>query len=136
MPDTAPSPTTVAPAFDPYVRGCPTRLLLDRIGDRWTVLVVGVLARGDEPVRYSAIGHDVEGISQKMLTQTLRNLERDGLVVRTVHAQVPPRVDYRLTDLGRSLHEALAVLEEWSVDHMPDVLGAREEFDEGATASR
>lgn len=125
----SPADAAGAPAYDPYVRGCPTRALLDRIGDRWTVLVVGVLARGDGPVRYSAIGRGVQGISQKMLTQTLRNLERDGLVTRTVHAEVPPRVDYELTELGQSLQEAVAVLEAWARDHMPEVTRARESFD-------
>ncbi|MBN8882423.1 MAG: helix-turn-helix transcriptional regulator [Salana multivorans] len=78
------------PVWDPLVRDCPSRRLLDRIGDRWTVLVVGVLADGR--LRFSEIQHAVDGVSQKMLTQTLRALERDGLVARTVFPQVPPRV--------------------------------------------
>lgn len=127
--DTSRATAAQTPVYDPYVQGCPTRVLLDRIGDRWTVLVVGILARSDSPVRYSTIGREVEGISQKMLTQTLRALERDGMATRHVHAQVPPRVDYELTALGRSLHEALAVLEAWAIDHMPEVAHARESFD-------
>lgn len=125
----SPAAPTGAPVWDPYVRGCPTRTLLDRIGDRWTVLVVGVLARGGAPVRYSTIGREVQGISQKMLTQTLRNLERDGMVTRTVHAEVPPRVDYELTELGQSLRGAVAVLESWAREHMSEVARAREAFD-------
>lgn len=116
--------------WDPYGRGCPSRVLLDRIGDRWTVLVVGMLARG--PRRFGELGRDVEGISHKMLTQTLRTLERDGLVRRTVHPTVPPRVDYELTRLGVSLTGPLAILSTWAVAHMDDVLASREEYDAAA----
>lgn len=113
--------------FDPYQRDCPTRRLLDRIGDRWTVLVVGTLADG--PLRFSEIARRVDGVSQKMLTQTLRALERDGLVSRTVYPEVPPRVEYMLTDAGQTLHEPLRALEAWAEEHMPDVLAARELYD-------
>ena len=78
--------------FDPYARDCPTRALLDRIGDRWTVLVVGSLADG--PLRFSQLARRVDGVSQKMLTQTLRALEADGLVTRTQYPEIPPRVEY------------------------------------------
>src|SRR3954454_19504707 len=94
--DTA--PTDGALPGDPYQAGCPTRRILDRIGDRWTVLVIGVL--GDGEARFSEVRRRVDGISQKMLTQTLRGLERDGLVRRTVRAEVPVRVDYALTEAG------------------------------------
>ena len=123
----SPAAPTGAPVWDPYVRGCPTRTLLDRIGDRWTVLLVGALADG--PRRFGELARDVDGISQKMLTQTLRSLERDGLVRRTVHAEVPPRVDYELTELGQSLRGAVAVLESWAREHMSEVARAREAFD-------
>lgn len=112
-----------APTFDPYVKDCPTRGLLDRIGDRWTVLVVGALEDG--PHRFSELARTVQGISQKMLTQTLRGLEQDGLVTRTVHAEVPPRVEYALTDVGRSLLEPLGALDAWAREHMAAVLAAR-----------
>ncbi len=79
---------------DPYHRNCATRTILDRIGDRWTVLVVGALREG--PMRFSELSRRIDGVSQKMLTQTLRGLERDGLVTRTVHAAVPPKVEYEL----------------------------------------
>jgi DNA-binding HxlR family transcriptional regulator len=115
------------PQWDPRNRDCPTRRLLDRIGDRWTVLIVGTLAAG--PKRFSDLARDIDGISQKMLTQTLRGMERDGLVTRTLYAQVPPRVDYELTDAGHSLRGPLHALEEWVVEHMSDVLAAREAFD-------
>ncbi len=110
--------------WNPYARGCPSRELLDRIGDKWTVLVLGAL-RDEGPRRFSALRREVAGVSEKMLTQTLRGLERDGLVVRTVHAEVPPRVEYELTPLGRSLREPLAAIERWTTDHMAEVLAAR-----------
>ena len=112
---------------DPYSAACPSRQVLDRIGDRWTVLILGVLADGAK--RFTELSRAVEGISQKMLTQTLRGLERDGLVTRTVHATVPVRVDYELTDLGRTLGEPIAALERWARDHLGDVVAARQEYD-------
>jgi len=112
---------------DPYTAACPSRQVLDRIGDRWTVLLLGVLADG--PKRFTELGRRVEGISQKMLTQTLRGLERDGLVTRTVQATVPVRVDYELTDLGRTLSAPIAALEAWARDHIGDVITARESYD-------
>lgn len=114
-------------AWDPYARNCPSRQLLDRIGDRWTALILGTLESG--PLRFSEVARRIEGISQKMLTQTLRALERDGLVTRTVYAEVPPRVEYELTALGRSLREPLRALEAWATTHMPDVLDARQRAD-------
>jgi DNA-binding HxlR family transcriptional regulator len=115
---------TAEPPWDPYARDCPSRELLDRIGDKWTVLVLGAL-RAEEPRRFSVLRRQVAGISEKMLAQTLRGLERDGLVVRTVHAEVPPRVEYQLTALGRSLREPLAAIARWATDHMAEVLAAR-----------
>lgn len=112
------------PDWDPYARDCPTRELLDRIGDRWTVLVIGALADG--PRRFGDLARRVDGVSQKMLTQTLRALERDGLVTRTQFPQIPPRVEYELTTLGDSLRGAVTVLEEWARANMADVLAARE----------
>lgn len=110
-------------AWNPYERDCPTRALLDRIGDRWTVLVIGTLHDG--PRRFSEIARAVDGVSQKMLTQTLRALERDGMVTRTVYPEIPPRVEYALTDLGRSLREPLRNLELWATEHMEQVFDAR-----------
>jgi len=111
---------------NPYERGCPTRHILDRIGDKWTVLIVGAL--GDESLRFSELRRRIEGISQKMLTQTLRALEEDGLVTRTVYAEVPARVEYRLTEAGHSLRAPLQALEEWSITHLADVLHARTHY--------
>jgi DNA-binding HxlR family transcriptional regulator len=115
------------PPFDPYAAACPSRQTLDRIGDRWTILVFGVLTDG--PRRFTELARRIEGVSQKMLTQTLRGLERDGLVTRTVHATVPPRVDYELSALGRTLSGPISAVEQWAMDHMADVLAAREVYD-------
>jgi DNA-binding HxlR family transcriptional regulator len=116
--------------WDPYERGCPSRRLLDRIGDRWTVLIVGAL--DDGPQRFTALASRVDGISQKMLTQTLRSLERDGLVTRTIYPEIPPRVEYELTPLGRSLQVPLRALEEWAVENMTEVVERNEEYAQAA----
>ena len=115
-------------AWNPYDRDCPSRRLLDRIGDRWTVLVVGALEHG--PRRFSQLQTAVDGVSQKMLTQTLRALERDGLVERRVFAEVPPRVEYELTSAGRSLSDPLRALTVWATTHMSSVLGAQRGHDQ------
>ncbi|MGW6724548.1 winged helix-turn-helix transcriptional regulator [Nocardia sp. NPDC055029] len=96
---------------DVYSAKCPTREVLDHIAGKWTVLIVDALADGT--LRYTDLRRRIDGISQKMLTQTLRQLERDGFVARTVYPTVPPRVEYTLTDLGRSLCEPIAALREW-----------------------
>jgi DNA-binding HxlR family transcriptional regulator len=114
-------------AGNPYESDCPSRQVLDRIGDKWSVLILGLLADG--PRRFTELSRQIEGVSQKMLTQTLRGLERDGLVTRTVHAAVPPRVDYALTDLGRTLTAPLAALESWARDHIGDVVKSRARYD-------
>ena len=112
--------------LDPYRDGCPTRRILDRIGDRWTVLIVGSLADG--PRRFSELLRRVQGISQKMLTQTLREMERDGLVTRQVFPQVPVRVQYELTTAGASLLAPLKALEDWSIAHFTEVHEAQLAF--------
>jgi DNA-binding HxlR family transcriptional regulator len=113
---------------DPYAADCPSRQVLDRIGDKWTVLVV--IALTDGPLRYSELATRIERVSQKMLTQTLRGLERDGLVTRTVQAGVPPRVDYELTPLGRSLLAPLTALEQWATEHIGQIAEARQRHDD------
>jgi DNA-binding HxlR family transcriptional regulator len=113
---------------DPYSADCPSRTVLDRIGDRWTVLVVGSLASGS--MRFSELARRIDGVSQKMLTQTLRGLERDGLVTRTVHAEVPPRVDYDLTEAGRTLTQPLAALDAWARQHIGAIEESRARYDE------
>lgn len=114
-------------AFDP---DCPTRLVLDRVGDKWTVLVIDALSDG--PLRFTQLRDRIGGVAPKVLTQTLRTLERDGLLTRTVHAQVPPRVDYEVTELGRSLSGPLATLTDWAETHVGRILRAREEYERAA----
>ena len=101
--------------------------VLSRIGDKWSVMVVGQLSDG--PVRFNTLKRDIGGISQRMLTLTLRNLERDGLVVRTMYPEIPPRVEYALTPLGTTLRPAIEALWNWSVDHYPDIVEARQDYD-------
>lgn len=106
---------------------CPTRDLLDSIGDKWSTLILMSLAA--EPLRFSAVRRAVPDISKRMLTQTLRSLERDGMISRRVFATKPPSVEYRLTDLGESLLEAMIALVEWTERSHPIVLRARMRFD-------
>jgi len=106
---------------------------LARIGDKWTVMVVGALRDGS--LRYNEIRRAVDGISQRMLTLTLKGLEEDGLVQRTMYPTIPPRVDYELTDLGRELIVPLRVLYEWAVAHRPAIVAAREAFRKKQTIS-
>jgi len=110
------------------------RCLLDRIADKWTVLVIGLLEA--RPKRFSELQRELGGVSQKVLTQTLRRLERDGLVSRTVYAQVPPRVEYALTPLGRTLSAPLAALLEWALTHHEQVMRARREAGEETAGER
>ncbi|EPL7710525.1 winged helix-turn-helix transcriptional regulator [Klebsiella variicola] len=101
--------------------------ILSRIGDKWTVLAIIQLQAG--PLRFNELKRSVGGISQRMLTLTLRHLERDGLVTRTVYPTIPPRVEYQLTTLGQSLLNPLMALGEWVEQHQADVRRAREIFD-------
>lgn len=111
---------------------CRPRMALDLISDRWTMIVVKALAEGIH--RYGELHRAIDGISQKMLTQTLRSLERDGLVRRTAYPVVPPRVEYELTPLGRTLTEPIAAVGAWADRHMDEILRARREHDAGATS--
>lgn len=112
---------------DIYDPGCPGRLVLDRIGDRWTVLIVGILEEGTK--RFSELRDAVGGITPKVLTQTLRAMERDGLVARKVYAEVPPRVEYTLTDLGRSLCSPIKVIRTWAEENMGQLFATRDRYD-------
>ncbi|MEY2483754.1 MAG: hypothetical protein QOK24_2282 [Verrucomicrobiota bacterium] len=102
---------------------CPSRVVLDRIADKWTALIIQVLANGTQ--RYAELRRTIGGISQKMLTQTLRSLERDGLVLRKVHPVVPPKVEYSLTRLGRTLIDPLQGLCRWSEQHLAELQANR-----------
>ena len=127
--------------YDAFLAGCPSRQLLDRISDKWVALILAALGSegphdpGDDRVgrqrlmRYSEISRRLAGVSQKMLTQTLRSLERDGLVTRTVTPTVPVTVTYQLTDLGSSLQHVMLGLKEWAEAHMGEVLANRAEYD-------
>ena len=106
---------------------CEIRELLDRIGDKWSLLVVELLGEGTK--RFTELRREIDGVSQRMLTLTLRRLERDGLVRRTVHAVVPPRVDYDLTPLGATLLDAIEPLVAWTRDHRDQIAAARTAYD-------
>ena len=106
--------------------------ILNRIGDKWSVLIIQRLGEG--PRRFNEIKRIIDGISQRMLTLTLRNLERDGLVSRTVTPTVPPRVDYALTDLGRDLLIPVSALGQWAIQHTPCIQAARARFDASEAA--
>lgn len=106
---------------------CPTHRLLDRMGDRWVSLILKELARG--PRRHGELARAVAGATQKMFTQTLRGLQRDGLVARSATASVPPRVEYRLTPLGESLLPVIAVVTQWAERHIGDIDAARAAYD-------
>jgi DNA-binding HxlR family transcriptional regulator len=127
--------------YDAFLAACPSRQLLDRISDKWVALILAALGsdgpqhRGgnfvDEPrsMRYSELSLRLAGVSQKMLTQTLRSLERDGLVKRTVTPTVPVTVTYELTDLGLSLHHLMGAIKIWAEAHMDEVLANRGKYD-------
>lgn len=125
--------------YNTFLAQCPSRQLLDRVSDKWVVLILCALGGdGPDPVpaaptphamRYSELSRLLAGVSQKMLTQTLRSLERDGLLTRTVTPTVPVTVTYELTDLGLSLHEMTRGIRNWAQSHMDDVLAHRADHD-------
>lgn len=111
---------------------CEVRQILDRLADKWSLLVIALL--DDRTMRFTELRRLIDGISQRMLTVTLRQLERDGMVRRTVHPVVPPRVDYELTELGRSLHATVQSLVVWTEAHQADIAEARGRYDAAAEA--
>jgi DNA-binding HxlR family transcriptional regulator len=126
--------------YDAFLAGCPSRQLLARISDKWVALILAALGSdGPHPrqdcageprsMRYSELSRRLSGVSQKMLTQTLRSLERDGLLTRTVTPTVPVTVTYELTDLGLSLQNLMQGIKAWAESHMDDVLANRDEYD-------
>lgn len=107
--------------------------ILNRIGDKWSVMVVGRLQGGT--MRFSELRRAIDGVSQRMLTLTLRNLERDGLVTRTVYAEIPPRVEYTLTEMGRTLTGPIGALWDWAAQHQDEVAQARAKYDRAQTTA-
>lgn len=118
--------------YDAYLAVCPSRQVLERISDKWVALVLCALAEGE--LRYSELARRIAGVSPKMLTQTLRNLERDGLVVRSVTPTVPVTVAYALTPLGSSLQQQIRLLKGWAEQHITEIAEARAAYDAGADA--
>jgi len=108
---------------------CPSRMLLDQIADKWSVLILAALCDG--PLRFNAIKRRLKGITQKALTASLRRLERNGIVARRVSTASPVAVEYRITELGRTLDQSFQALYAWTMEHLPDVEWARGEFDRG-----
>ncbi|MEU9441947.1 helix-turn-helix domain-containing protein [Streptomyces sp. NPDC048304] len=113
--------------YDAFLRECPSHQLLGRLSDKWVSLVIAALSGGTQ--RYSDLSRTIAGVSPKMLTQTLRSLERDGIISRTVTPAVPVRVDYALTPLGASLAGLLTAVKDWAETHFEDVRAAREHYD-------
>ncbi len=120
--------------YNVYNEKCPSRQVLNLIADKWTSLVIGQL--GQKTMRFSALHREINGISQKMLTQTLRELERNGFVRRTVYAEVPPRVEYTLTPLGEKLRGPLAAIREWAENHIAEVSAAQAVYDDQKAITR
>jgi DNA-binding HxlR family transcriptional regulator len=118
--------------YDAFMADCPSRQLLDRLSDKWVGLILAALADGER--RYSELSRKIAGVSQKMLTQTLRNLERDGILIRSITPSVPVRVDYQLTPLGQSLLPVVRAVKDWAEAHMDEVQASRGHFD--AVAAR
>jgi DNA-binding HxlR family transcriptional regulator len=119
--------TNTVTVWNVYEAACPTRLVLNRIADKWTVLVVSSLQQGTK--RFSTLQREIGGVSQKMLTQTLRGLERDGLVMRTIYPTVPPKVEYTLTPLGCTLVGLVDAIRVWSETHIEAVIDAQTIYD-------
>jgi DNA-binding HxlR family transcriptional regulator len=114
-------------AYNAFLDACPTRQLLDALSDKWVTLVLAAL--DDGPLRYSELSRTIAGVSQKMLTQTLRSLQRDGIVTRTVTPSVPVRVDYALTALGKDLAPVLSAIKLWAEANMDRIASARTDYD-------
>jgi len=110
---------------------CGIRNLLDRVGDKWSLMIMDILGT-EGTLRFSELDHKIESISQKMLTVTLKSLETDGLISRKVYPQVPPKVEYTLTELGSTLLPAITMLKNWAVESMPAILEARDRMAKSA----
>ncbi|MFM0718225.1 helix-turn-helix domain-containing protein [Paraburkholderia strydomiana] len=113
--------------YNVYMRGCPARLVFDRLADKWSLLIVKVLQA--EPRRFNQLRREIDGISQKALSQTLQKLERDGLVNRNAFPTVPVTVEYSLTELGKTLADLIAPLAAWAENHIEEVLRAHQQYE-------
>ncbi|KHN51176.1 winged helix-turn-helix transcriptional regulator [Pectobacterium fontis] len=119
--------------YDVYAQHCPTRMILDRVADKWTLLILNILV--ERPMRFNQLKRDVEGISQKVLSQTLKNLVRDGFVERTVFPTVPVTVEYASTQMGKTLAKPIAELTYWAEQNMDNVLLSQKKFDAAANSA-
>lgn len=113
-----------------YQRDCPSRTVIEVLANKWALYVLAALRRYERPLRFSELRRVLDGITQKMLTQTLRALERDGLVSRTVYPSVPPSVEYGLTSLGVEVGQLTGAIADWSLAHAREILAARRDFDD------
>jgi DNA-binding HxlR family transcriptional regulator len=116
-----------------FRNGCPSRTVLEALTNKWSLYVLSALRRAGGPMRFNDLRRLLDDVTQKMLAQTLKALERDGLVSRTVYATIPPRVEYALTELGHDAGQLLDTVGEWAVAHAPEIVLARERYDERAT---
>jgi DNA-binding HxlR family transcriptional regulator len=123
-------PSASNPRPNPYDSKCPTRIVLDRIADKWTVLVLGVLSQ--RPLRFNQLRREIDGLTQKMPSQTLKALERDGLVARKVIPSAPVTVEYSITPLGATLSATVDELQRWARDHIGEVVQAQRRYDAAA----
>ena len=119
------------PVWNVMLESCPSRTSLAKVANKWTAMIVITLSHG--PARFGEIRQSVQGISGKVLAETLRDLERDVILIRTAYDQMPPRVEYELTPLGRTLQEPLTALGRWAEAHIEEVLVARDQYDERST---
>lgn len=119
--------------FNVYAENCPTRMVMDRVADKWAVLILRRLVDGT--MRFNQLRREIEGISQKVLSQVLKKLERDGLVERTVYPTVPVTVEYAITPLGATLTSTLRALTRWAEENMPAILEAQQRYDQSAVAA-
>jgi DNA-binding HxlR family transcriptional regulator len=125
--------TSFAYPYNVYMENCPTRMVLDRIADKWAVLLL--IRLEDGPVRFNQLKRDIEGLSQKVLSQTLKRLERDGLITRTAYPTVPVTVEYAMTPLGQTLRETVSHVRDWAETHIEAVLAAQAAYDTNAKST-
>lgn len=114
------------------MKSCPVRNVLDRFGDKWSVLIL-LLLEDEQTLRFNELNREIPDISQKMLTVTLRSLEAEGYISRKVYPEIPPRVEYQLTAMGKSLIPHIAALTKWAKENMPDIMVSRKQFEKKAS---